>query len=487
MDLVDGDQSQRHNLAGFLNTALLMDERAPLPPAEVQRSVRTIENFWCRRSGRAAKGWGFVLGHFAELQENDKKIFSTLDFDPLSTSENNITKLMMYGVANAGETHMDLFARFGIDALKFQKWTLSMKGRYLENTYHNWRHAWDVFHFSHLLVTKGIGRFLAHDDVLALFISAIAHDVGHLGRNNPHMVRINHTVAITYNDNSVMENMHACLCFREMQQPSRNFLKHLGSDRYGKIRTKIIKGILATDMMHHMGHLAQFADRIKQLDEQPFEVAPWSDESGKDRQQLLEMSLHMADISNCCRGWDVCRRIGPLLEEEFFAQGDDEKLLKLPVMPLCNRETDSLAAGQSFWIPKIVLPMLQLFTPLLLGDAGDAMEKNCENNQANWAMLVEKYGKITAGEIVKREYGYIVPKQPNYIKVPERDWFDGLRRVASSSLGAAPATAADHVEFRRTKTARVGEAKTPSACSSTAANGAIHEKKSRRFSAGAGG
>ena len=29
---------------------------------KVQRSVRTIENFWCRRSGRAAKGWGFVLG-----------------------------------------------------------------------------------------------------------------------------------------------------------------------------------------------------------------------------------------------------------------------------------------------------------------------------------------------------------------------------------------------------------------------------------------
>ena len=27
------------------------------------------------------------------------------------------------------------------------------------------------------------------------------------------------------------------------------------------------------------------------------QVAPWSDESGKDRQQLLEMSLHMADIS----------------------------------------------------------------------------------------------------------------------------------------------------------------------------------------------
>ena len=31
-------------------------------------------------------------------------------------------------------------------------------------------------------------------------------------------------------------------------------------------------------------------------------------------------------------------------------------------------------AGQSFWIPKIVLPMLQLFTPLLLGDAGNFNE-----------------------------------------------------------------------------------------------------------------
>jgi hypothetical protein len=308
-----------------------------------------------------------------------------------------------------------------------------------------------------------------------------------MGRNNPHMVRRGHPIAITYNDNSPLENMHSCLCFREMQQPNRNFLGELGAERYGKIRTKICKNILATDMLHHMGYLAQFTDRVKQLDEQPFEVAPWSDESGKDRQQLLEMCLHMADISNCCRSWEVTRRIGALLEEEFFAQGDDEKLLKLPVMPLCNRETDSLAAGQSFWIPKIVLPMLLLFIPLLPDDAGEPLEKNCKLNQDNWAKLVEKYGKISAGEIVLKEYGFIVPKQPNHFNVPDGldNWFEGLRRV-SVDTASRPA---DKVRFRRTQTARVAEPSmpsTPAACNSAGIGASMkwQARNVRRFSNG---
>ena len=41
-----------------------------------------------------------------------------VDEPRLSTPEYTITKLMMYGVANAGETHTNLLSRFGIDALK---------------------------------------------------------------------------------------------------------------------------------------------------------------------------------------------------------------------------------------------------------------------------------------------------------------------------------------------------------------------------------
>jgi hypothetical protein len=185
----------------------------------------------------------------------------------------------------------------------------------------------------------------------------------------------------------------------------------------------------------------------------------------------------MSDISNCCRGWEVCRRIGALLEEEFFAQGDDEKLLKLPVMPLCNRETDSLAAGQSFWIPKIVLPTLQLFVPLFLGNAGDPLEKNCRLNQANWAKLVEKYGTISAGEIVLREYAYIVPKQPNHFneQTDLNNYFDGLRKIN----GSAPA---DRVIPKKMPTARLAEPRTPAHCTSTASSEQVTVGSGRRKS-----
>lgn len=191
-------------------------------------------------------------------------------------------------------------------------------------------------------------------------------------------------------------------------------------ERAGKIRTKIIKSILATDMANHMEHMSNMSQRVSLLDDRPYEIWPWSDESAHDRQQLIEMTLHLADISNCCRPWNVNWRIGALLEGEFFLQGDEEKRLKLPVMPLMNRETDSLAAGQSFWIPKIVVPLVQIFEPVLDADTSSSMMTNCNNNQEQWAALVEKHGKRPAGELVKLEYGFALPKSTQTLPTAAR-------------------------------------------------------------------
>jgi hypothetical protein len=195
-----------------------------------------------------------------------------------------------------------------------------------------------------------------------------------------------------------------------MQTDEANFLGHMPTERMLKIRTKILKCILATDNAHHMDHTSKFAQRVQYLGDRPYEEHPaLTDDSAADRQQLIEMTLHCADISNCCRAWDVNWRIGAHLEGEFFLQGDEEKRLKVPVMPLMNRETDSLAAGQGFWIPKIVVPLVQLFVPLLTEEAMATMRANCQSNQDHWAALLEKHGKQTAGELVKREYGYELP------------------------------------------------------------------------------
>lgn len=56
---------------------------------------------------------------------------------------------------------------------------------------------------------------------LAIIIACFGHDVGHPGLNNRFLVYNREEIATTYNDNSVLENMHASLTFSTMKDKKR--------------------------------------------------------------------------------------------------------------------------------------------------------------------------------------------------------------------------------------------------------------------------
>jgi len=65
------------------------------------------------------------------------------------------------------------------------------------------------------------------------------------------------------------------------------------------------------------------------------------------RHFILQIALKCADISNPCRPWDVSRKWSIKVCEEFFRQGDYERQLNLPVTPVCDRNTMSVAKIQA--------------------------------------------------------------------------------------------------------------------------------------------
>merc|ERR1712137_1406791 len=80
--------------------------------------------------------------------------------------------------------------------------------------------------------------------------------------------------------------------------------------------------------------------------------------SKEDRRMLLQAFMHMADLGHTCRPWDVHKVLVMDLEEEFFRQGDKERDLGVPIMPMMDRVKDSAATGQGFFLSKLVLPLL---------------------------------------------------------------------------------------------------------------------------------
>merc|ERR1712136_351034 len=258
-------------------------------------------------------------------------------------------EVMAFGIGKS----FDLSKRFKIPERSLVNWIVAAGEHYIEsNPYHNWLHAVDVFQFCFMSLTDGgAGKFFSVQDLFALLTSTIAHDVGHPGTNNAFLVNSGAKLAITYNDRSPLENMHASIAFDLLHRPDSNFLINMPKHEATAFRGKFIDAVLATD------------------------------------------------TSNCCRPWDVYKETVFNLESEFFLQGDQERALGVPILPLMDRYKDSLAASQGFWISKFVGPLLDPFSTFMSEEFREFYQSTARENNDRFAKIMKKHGKKTAAEV----------------------------------------------------------------------------------------
>mmetsp|Transcript_39095 Transcript_39095/g.110482 ORF Transcript_39095/g.110482 Transcript_39095/m.110482 type:complete len:526 (+) Transcript_39095:128-1705(+) len=341
----------------------------------------------------------------------DAFMLGSIEFDKYQrTCIKTDTQTILYAFSEP----FDLLDRYNIERGRLGSWIGAIAGRYhQEQAYHDWRHAFDVMQFVYLSMTRGEGiTYLNYQDTLALYVASLAHDVGHPGMNNAFLVKTQHHLALLYNDRAPLENMHAHICFQVMQQPAQpggepgcGFLEGLDEKAYTNVRGKVIDAILATDMADHFEIVDRLGARVSQA------TAPGgrrlsvqcklSEEEGKqesrpDRRMLLKAFIHMADLGHTCRPWDLHKHLVVALEDEFFVQGDQERRMGMPIMPMMDRDRDSLCAGQAFFLEKIVYPLLEPLTHFLHEGTGDSFKANLMENKRRWEALVNKHGKTTA-------------------------------------------------------------------------------------------
>jgi len=82
----------------------------------------------------------------------------------------------------------------------------------------------------------------------------------------------------------------------------------------------------------------------------------------------LELFLHLADVSNPLKPFKICRLWAVRVLEEFFAQGDEEKQLGIPVGMLNNRDVVNRPGTQfdfiNFLVSPLVVGTVKIFPPL---------------------------------------------------------------------------------------------------------------------------
>jgi hypothetical protein len=246
-------------------------------------------------------------------------------------------------------------------------------------------------------------------DVFSLLIAAVCHDVGHGGLNNAFLVASGDSLALTYNDKSPLENMHAATMFEILNMEDKKILANFTADQKSNFRKVGIHAILGTDMVHHFQTVKKLSvffelhESVLRRDDNDAERHALLS-SGENRLLFCEAILHAADISNPAKPWHICMKWASKILEEFFTQGDIEKERNMTVSALCDREETHKAKSQLGFSQFVVTPFFTTLSKIL-----PPLEKCVEQLNENRA----RYETIKEEDTWDEEYGKIIVDHPD--------------------------------------------------------------------------
>jgi len=107
------------------------------------------------------------------------------------------------------------------------------------------------------------------------------------------------------------------------------------------LRRQMIDTIIATDMADHFELLATY--RLRRRAKDFFAGEP--QDVDRDKRLAMQLCIKAADLGYMTLPWEQCFAWTENVYAEFWAQGDMESSLGLPISPLCDRSD----AGTAKW------------------------------------------------------------------------------------------------------------------------------------------
>jgi len=288
-----------------------------------------------------------------------------------------------------------------------------------DNPYHNNIHAADVLQTTHIFIEGmdakklglGGGTSSMKLQTFSLLIAAAVHDIEHPGLNNTFQTNTFSQKALTYNDRSVLENYHASVAFKMVLgkdgNDKWNIFQNMAPTDLLKSKKLITEAILGTDLSTHF---TQF-EAVKQL-AVPTNNTDQDEEDDDEKKKtdlkasiayswtILTFLMHMADISNLAKPKYLSLQWTDRILDEFFRQGDQEKDMKLPVSPLCDRNTTSRPDSQMGFINYIIRPSFELLGLHMPPHMETVVLPLVESNYKFWQTELEQ-GRISRKQIIE--------------------------------------------------------------------------------------
>jgi len=142
------------------------------------------------------------------------------------------------------------------------------------------------------------------------------------------------------------------------------------------MRKLIIASVLNTDLSKHFMLLTQLKTKLGNN---------FPTESMEDRTLILSITLRICDHFKVVRGPTIFFKWMEAMIEEFFKQGDMEKILTLPISKFMDRDTTSRSKAFTNYMTVVCRPLLTTYL-ILINDQEihhmlirDGIDKNKRN------------------------------------------------------------------------------------------------------------
>jgi 3',5'-cyclic-nucleotide phosphodiesterase len=248
----------------------------------------------------------------------------SLNFDVFEPTPEELVELVVMLFKQSGE-----LALVGLELSRLAAFVEVIRKKYNDHPFHNWLHAVSVLHVAwHLIrVIKtetpvGEPEVLNPLERLALLLAAMVHDVDHPAQTNAFQIDAFSHLALTHNDQAVLENHHLVTAFTAATSNDVRLFEDMEPGTKHFLRSRIISCVFATDMKNHF----QMCKRIDGVTD----LAQLHD-TEEAREFMCNVVVHCADLSAQVLETPLAMLWEERITKEFEREATQRRSLNLPV------------------------------------------------------------------------------------------------------------------------------------------------------------
>ncbi|KAG3036308.1 hypothetical protein PC121_g444 [Phytophthora cactorum] len=230
---------------------------------------------------------------------------------------------------------LGLLERFQVAQETFSTFLSHVASHYRPNAFHNLQHAFQVTHATYCLIHRsGVAHsYFARVEIFAMLIAALCHDLDHPGNTNDFEVKTHSQLALTHNDDAVLERHHCRVAFIILSHPGANLFSQLPTRAsFVYVRRLLIYCILATDMAKHF-EKCRALEGLSKRHLLVNTIGSRGAKRGRSKHRFVFMAIliHAADLSGQALPYTQAVRWGMRVLSEFQQQAKSEAELRFPV------------------------------------------------------------------------------------------------------------------------------------------------------------